>query len=119
MKRTILAAILSMALCGTAFAASSVTLAWDSVADVDVAGYKVYQGTTTGAYTTTPCNVKVPITTCTIAAIPDGTYFWAATAYDKYGNESDFSNEVSAQLKKPGTPGNLVILKATTVPGAK
>ena len=51
------------------------------------------------------------MTTTVVLAIPDGTYYFAATAYDTEGNESGYSNEVSATLDTtaPGSPQGLRI----------
>ena len=69
------------------------TLVWDQVIHPDVAGYMVYYGTSSGDY-----DVSLDVgnwTSVTIAGL-DGseTYYFAATAYSAYGEESDFSNEV-------------------------
>ena len=81
--------------------AASVTLAWDASPDASVVGYKVYFGVGSGAYTN-----SVTVTnglTCTITNLTVGvTYFFAATAYEINGIESDFSNEVSYRPPLPG-----------------
>jgi len=69
------------------------TLVWDPVIHPDVAGYMVYYGTSSGDY-----DVSLDVgnwTSVTIAGL-DGseTYYFAATAYSTYGEESAFSNEV-------------------------
>ena len=73
---------------------AQVTLTWDSNAEKDIAGYKIYYGTSSGNY-----DASVDIgnwTSCTIAELKEGqTYYFAATAYDFDGNESDFSREVT------------------------
>jgi chitinase len=78
--------------------ASSVTLAWDASTDPGVAGYFLYAGTTSGSY-----SVKLDAgnyTTATVSdLLPGYTYYFAATSYDAYGNESSFSSpEVSAVI---------------------
>ena len=72
-----------------------VTLAWDANTEPNLAGYKIYYGTASGAYTVT---IDVGnITTCTITGLqPGATYYFAATAYDSSAAQSTFSNEVSA-----------------------
>jgi fibronectin type 3 domain-containing protein len=72
-----------------------VTLAWDPNTEPQLAGYKVYFGTSTGVYTTT---IDVQnVTTYTVTGLAPGqTYYFAVTAYDGSGDESGFSNEVSA-----------------------
>lgn len=71
----------------------AVGLAWDPNTEPELSGYKLYYGPSTKNYTT---NVNVNnVTTFDLPLIEDGTVFYiAATAYDLYGMESDFSNEV-------------------------
>ena len=73
--------------------AATVTLAWDSNEEMDVAGYRVYYGTTSGHYTTM---ISVGNkTSCTITNLEPGqTYYFNATAYEFSGNESGFSDEI-------------------------
>jgi hypothetical protein len=61
--------------------------------ELDVTGYRLYYGYGSEDY---PVSVDVGNqTTYTLSDLEEGeTYFIAATAYDIYGNESDFSNEV-------------------------
>jgi len=79
------------------------TLSWDAPTTntdetelTDLAGYKVYYGTTSGVYD----NVidVADVTTYTLTDISPGTYYFAVTAYDDGGNESDYSNEVSKTI---------------------
>lgn len=74
--------------------AAEVTLSWDKNAESDVAGYKVFSGTSSGNYTN---SIDVGNwTTCTISGLQEGkTYYYAAKAYNTAGQESGFSNEVS------------------------
>ena len=71
-----------------------VMLVWDPVIHPDLAGYKIYWGNSSRNY-----NVSTDVgnqTSCTIRDLIDNeTYYFAATAYSIYGEESDFSNEVS------------------------
>jgi uncharacterized protein YjdB len=76
------------------------SLAWDppatnadGTAFANLAGYKLYYGTSPGSYT-----VVIDVGTATtydIAGFAPGTYYFAVTAYDTSGNESSYSNEVS------------------------
>jgi hypothetical protein len=72
---------------------AQVTLAWDPSTGPDVAGYKIHYGLLSDQY-----SVGVDVgnqTSCTLSSLQDGTtYYLAATAYDREGYESDFSNEV-------------------------
>ncbi len=72
--------------------AAQITLAWDE--SDGAAGYKIYSGTESNNYTWV---VDVGNTiSYTTANLTDGyTYYFAATAYDASGLESDYSDEVS------------------------
>jgi len=76
-------------------AASAVTLAWDLNTEDDLAGYKVYYGIASRDYDSV---IDVGnITSYTVTDLePETQYYFALTAYDTSGNESDFSAEVSA-----------------------
>jgi hypothetical protein len=89
---------------GSISPSNSVTLTWDAPttnADgtplTDLAGYKVYYGTSSGNYTMAMDvgNVK----TYKYEGLQSGTYYFAATTYDTSGNESDYSNEVIKTIK--------------------
>lgn len=70
------------------------SLAWDSSTSSDVAGYRVYMGTTSGNYTSSV--VAGNATTTTISGLVTGaTYYFAVKAYNTSGVESAFSNEIS------------------------
>ena len=71
----------------------SVTLVWDPSLDVSVTGYKVYYGAASKVY---PNSITLGNTTnVTIKGLLGGrAYYFAATAFDISGLESDFSNEV-------------------------
>ena len=73
--------------------AAQITLAWDASTDPNIAGYRVYYGTASGSY---PTAVDVGNqTSCAIANLSGGmAYYFAATEYDKSGQESGYSNEV-------------------------
>jgi len=76
-----------------AYSAQS-TLAWDSVNDSKVAGYKLHYGSTPGSYTKSLDTGKT--TSATVTDLSEGqTYYFASTAYDSAGNQSAYSNEVS------------------------
>ncbi len=74
--------------------AASIDLEWDPNTEPEVAGYKIYWGTSAGNY---PFSKDVgKNTTCTISGLDEGKiYYFAATAYDGDGNESGYSNQVS------------------------
>jgi len=85
--------LLSFACSVQAVYSAQVTLAWNANTDPNIAGYKIYYGTSSRNY-----DVSLDVgnfTSCTIADMEEGeTYYFAATAYDIQGNESSFSEEV-------------------------
>jgi hypothetical protein len=89
------ASLLLLALFPVHLAASTLTLAWNSNAEDDLAGYKVYCGTRSRNYDHV---VDVgTVTYCTLSGLePETRYYFALTAYDTSRNESDYSWEVSA-----------------------
>ena len=75
--------------------AGHLDLAWHPNTEPDLAGYRIYYGTTSGEYT--DYIDVVGSTSARITDLMDDTeYFVALTAYDIDGNESGFSGEVSA-----------------------
>ena len=81
--------------------AQQVTLAWDASASTNVAGYRLYYGTNTRSYQFVT-NTGLALTQAVV--LPHrGRWFFAATAYDTNGLESDFSSEVSWE-SKPAPP---------------
>jgi Bacterial Ig domain/Fibronectin type III domain/NHL repeat len=81
----------------TSTSSNNVVLSWNPSASTIVAGYKVYMGTSSGNYTQSFTAGNV--TSYTISNLSPGTaYYFAITSYDSYGNESTYSNEVSAAI---------------------
>ena len=75
-------------------AAANVTLAWDPNPEPNLAGYKIHYGSQSHSYTSSIDVGKQ--TSYTITGLADGqTYYFAATAYDTEGNQSDYSTEVT------------------------
>lgn len=91
---------------GSGTTTKSVTLAWDAPTSdedgsdlTDLAGYKLYYGTSPQPEIyATPVNVGAVITYTTPDLSP-GTYYFVVTAYDTSGNESVPSNEVSTDVQ--------------------
>ncbi|MBI5588815.1 MAG: PKD domain-containing protein [Deltaproteobacteria bacterium] len=94
--------------------AGTATLSWtapttnaDGTALTDLAGYKVYYGTSTGNYTQT-INVG-NVMTYQVASLTDGgTYYFSVTAYDTAGNESGYSTEVSKTVAGSDTTAPVI-----------
>lgn len=72
------------------------SLSWDASAGTDIAGYKIYLATASGAYGTPIAMTSTDITTYTVTGLATGTtYFFVVSAFNLNGTESTFSNEVS------------------------
>lgn len=75
---------------------ATATLLWDASAGLNVAGYKIYQATASGAYGAPIAAVPMDVTSYTATGLESGTtYFFVVTAYNSDGTESSFSNEAS------------------------
>jgi len=83
--------------------AAQVTVAWDANSDPAVTGYRVHYGTSPGSYTS---HVDVGNTTnCIISGLLEGlTYYFAATAYDGNGNESEYSSAITYTVPQAPAP---------------
>ena len=100
--------LVSLFVCTFANAASSLSLDWNPNTDPSVAGYNVYYGSTSGAYTNV---INVGNTTNTVVGglVEGQTYYFAVTAYTFDGIESDFSNEFIYIV-----PGRLTLTRGAT-----
>jgi hypothetical protein len=80
--------------------AQSVAITWNPNAESDIAGYKIYYGQVTRNY-----DYVLDVnrnTDYTISSLPDtGVYYFAVTAYDVAGNESNYSEEVTIHIRQP------------------
>ena len=81
---------------------AQVKLAWDPNVEPEVAGYKVYVGEASGAYSRA---IDVGnAAECTVPDLEDGKiYYFSVTAYSVTGEESGFAAEVSYSV--PGVAG--------------
>ncbi len=132
MKKIVwMAVLIAVFLFSTTMAeAGSVKLAWnppntnaDGTVLTDLAGYKIYWGTSSGNYTSSKT-----VSTCIACPVPTGleeefdclpllpgtTYYFVATAFDTSGNESAYSNEVS----KTTAPATIPLGNVATTPTA-
>lgn len=75
---------------------SELHLSWNANTESDLAGYKIYAGRSSGAYTHSgsPKNVG-NVTSATYIIDAPGAWFFAVTAYDSSANESLKSAEVT------------------------
>jgi hypothetical protein len=92
------AVCLAVALAGASLGrGETVRLAWGASASTNVVGYRLYYGTHSRAYQFV--TNAGPALTQPVVLPHRGRWFFAATAYDTNGLESDFSNEVSWESK--------------------
>ena len=89
---------------------NKITLTWTKSVDADVAGYKVYYGTSSHNYINTI--LVGNSTSYTTPTLAEGvTYFFAVTAYDTSNNESAHSSEVNVLVPaKDTTPPAVPII---------
>jgi hypothetical protein len=88
-----------------AYAAASVELQWDANTEPELAGYKIYWGTSSGNYTSSKDVGKT--TTYTLTGLDEGkTYYFSATAYDGSSNESGYSNQIFYTVPYSDTDGD-------------
>ena len=64
----------------------------------DLAGFKVYWGTTPGSYPNVATVPNPGISTYVIQDLTPATWYFVATAYDGFGNESPFSEPASKTI---------------------
>ncbi len=82
---------------GNAIGDNTALLAWDANVEPDVAGYRVYYGTSPGSYDQAKGNGTIVEsgTSYLVADLTSGVrYYFTVTAYDTSGNESDYATEV-------------------------
>ncbi len=89
--------------------AAQVAFSWLPNTEPTLAGYKIYYGTSSGNYTNVTDVGLPPVVDGRVQAdidnlTPGKTYYFAATAYDSSGVESDYSNEVSTTVPETTPP---------------
>ena len=84
---------------------TSATLTWgapttnaDGTPLTDLAGYKVYQGTSSGVYGSTAIDVR-NVLTHQVTGLPQGLHCFVVTAYDTSANESSRSTEACKTIQ--------------------
>jgi hypothetical protein len=77
-----------------------VTLTWIPNKESDLAGYKIYVGTSSGTYDFpgSPFVIDKIATYIVTNLQQKTTYFFAVSAFDQAGNESPLSAEVSKSI---------------------
>ncbi len=96
--------------------AGTATVSWDPNTENDLSGYKIHYGTSTQNYDAV---IDVGnVTAHQISNLQGGnTYYFVVTAYDLTGNQSDYSQEVSAFINLGNTDTNAPDLVAVVPVG--
>lgn len=84
-------------------ASDDVSLAWDPSISPNISKYKLYIGNASRSYSAVVMLGNQ--TTYVVTDLNPGTWYFAVTAVDMDGNESDFSNEVSQIIDSGGSTG--------------
>ncbi len=88
--------------------AADVSLAWDANTESDLAGYRVYYGTSSRQYggpidVGNPTPVGNQVSYIVTNLTPGVQYYFAVTAYNSSGSESGYSNEVTTVVGSADT----------------
>ena len=90
----------------TAVANGSATLSWtpptqneDGTALTNLAGYKIHWGSSSGNYSNSVTINNVGITTYMVESLVAGTYYFATSAFNGDGIESNYSNEAAKTVQ--------------------
>ena len=102
--------------------AENLSLGWSPSSDTNVTGYNIYYGTSSGDYTNKVTIGNILATT--ISNLTYGTtYYFAVTALNSAGDESDFSNEAKftfpniLTLSAGANPGDPMLIKFPVASG--
>jgi hypothetical protein len=71
----------------------------DGTALTDLAGYKIYWGTTSGSYPNSVTIEDTSMTTYVVGNLTAGTYEFVATAFNASGVESRYSSPATKVLQ--------------------
>ena len=82
-----------------ATATASASFQWDPNTETDLAGYKIYQGTSSGQYGLPIATLAANNTSYEATGLQKGgTYFFVVTAFDTSGNEGSLSDELTIPI---------------------
>jgi len=94
-------------------AGNTIQLDWDTVSDIDVAGYRIYRSTTNGQ--TGILQASTPTTTYIDGSLnSDKTYYYQVSAIDEVPNEGTLSTQVNETPKDCIPPSAITNLSAIT-----
>src|SRR4030042_5498518 len=100
--------LLMLAIAAPGYGGGEVTLYWEyngTPLPDEIAGWRIYYGTASGGYSQKIYVADASMSAYyTVTGLADSTYYFAVTARYVKGGESDYSNEVSKMVGKPGRP---------------
>src|SRR5580658_10235860 len=79
---------------GSVVSGASLSLAWNPSPSTNAAGYEVYYGLASSPYTSV-VNAGTNTTVTVTGLTPGQTYYFAASAYDPFGNANHYSNVIT------------------------
>lgn len=80
-------------------ATASAQFEWDPNTETDLAGYKIYKGTSSGQYSAPIATLPASSTRYEADGLHKGsTYFFVVTAFDNSGNEGPLSDELTIPI---------------------
>jgi fibronectin type 3 domain-containing protein len=80
-------------------ATASAQFEWDPNTETDLAGYKIYKGSSSGQYGAPIATLPASSTSYEADGLQKGsTYFFVVTAFDNSGNEGPLSAELSIPI---------------------
>lgn len=85
---------------------SSAVLSWTPDTAIDIDGYNVYRGTSSGGELTQVATVGYESTDYTDSGLASGTYYYTVRALDTKGQESPSSTQVSAAITSTDIAAN-------------
>lgn len=98
----LLISVFSILIFAASASAREVTLTWDASGESDLDHYIVYWGATSGDYSNNSGDIGLVTEYSVEIPDDDQVYYFAITAVDESGLESDFSNEVSTDGTSSG-----------------
>lgn len=82
-----------------ATATSSALFEWDANTETDLAGYKIYKGTSSGQFGAPIATLPSSATSYEATGLQKAAaYFFVVTAFDTSGNEGPHSNELTVTI---------------------
>lgn len=106
---TIIGIAISVLIGISAANSGTVTLAQDYDNSTILGGFKIYNRSETGSYNPTNSTTISKTARQAVVTVPQGRRYFVATAFDTYGTESGYSNQVDTVVGTPKIPTGMFI----------